>query len=185
MKRNNESWLVQQFRKWLNKQDRETKHNVVSKIRIGKQIIRWIKLPSLALRFIQEQIKRGYFPLLDKNMFKTESPLERAMYYDLRRVYRKEEIIPQYPIEDFWADFALPQYMLMIELDGVTYHQDKRRDQIRDAIIRKHGWTVMRFPTWLIEKKPGEAIRRVVKFTQRASESQSLDQTERKPNEAL
>lgn len=185
MKRNKELWLKQRFQKWLNKQDRETKHNVVSKIRSGKQIIRWIKLPFLAVRFLKEQIDRGYFPHLDKNMFKTESPLERAMYYDLRQAYEKEEIIPQYPIEDFWADFALPKYMLMIELDGATYHQDKKRDQIRDSIIRRHGWTVMRFPYWLIEKKPGEAIRKVVNFTQKANDNQLLDSLDQKTNKVL
>ncbi|SFX52651.1 Very-short-patch-repair endonuclease [Thermoactinomyces sp. DSM 45891] len=173
MKIRKEKWLKKQFNKWMDKKDHETRHKIIVKKRMIEQIIRWIKLPFLAVRFLKEQIARGYLPSLDKNMFKTESPLERAMYYDLRRVYKKEEIIPQYPIGNRWADFALPKYMLMIELDGVTYHQDKKKDQIRDAYIRKQGWTIMRFPTWLIEKKPGEAIRKVVNFTQKARESQS------------
>ncbi|WP_370589799.1 endonuclease domain-containing protein [Thermoactinomyces sp. CICC 10523] len=46
----------------------------------------------------------------------------------------------------YWADFALPDYKLVIELDGKKYHENRKdHDRRRDAYTHRKGWKVMRF----------------------------------------
>ncbi|MBH8599417.1 DUF559 domain-containing protein [Thermoactinomyces sp. CICC 10523] len=62
------------------------------------------------------------------------------------RTSYKGKIIPQYPIGSYWADFALPDYKLVIELDGKKYHENRKdHDRRRDAYTHRKGWKVMRF----------------------------------------
>lgn len=52
---------------------------------------------------------------------------------------------PQYPIGKFFVDFASPQKKIVIECDGVAYH-DKQKDDVRDQELIANGWTVYRIP---------------------------------------
>lgn len=137
----------------------------IVKKREAKQIMRWMIAPFLAVRFIKEQIERGHFPVLDKNMFLTDSVLERWLYYDIRSMY-KGKIKPQYPIGPYWADFALPSYKLVIELDGHQYHKDRKEfDRRRDAFMKRKGWKVMRFTYNDIKKKRTQSIDKIINYT--------------------
>lgn len=140
----------------------ELKHN-------GKQWIRIPIYPILAIKFIIEQVQWGVFPTLDLNMFKTDSILERWLYYDIKSLY-KGRIIPQYVIGPFWADFALPDYKLVIELDGATYHQDKEKDRRRDAFMKKKGWKVLRFTYADIKKRRAASIQKITEYTRKIDE---------------
>jgi very-short-patch-repair endonuclease len=50
---------------------------------------------------------------------------------------------PQFPILDYFADFADPLRKIAIELDGKKFH-DKKRDDIRDSRLHKEGWKIYR-----------------------------------------
>lgn len=50
----------------------------------------------------------------------------------------------QFRIGRRWADFALVEHRLDIEVDGIYWHEAER-DATRDAEIRKKGWSVLRF----------------------------------------
>lgn len=135
--------------------------------RSAKQMVRWILSPFLAIQFIFEQIAWGHFPVLDKNMFMTDSILERWMYYDIRSTY-KGQIISQYPIGPYWADFALPKYKLVIELDGRKYHKGREdHDRRRDAFMRKKGWKVMRFTYHDVKKRRAKSVDKILNYTRK------------------
>ncbi|WP_139179447.1 endonuclease domain-containing protein [Lihuaxuella thermophila] len=136
----------------------EFKHSAKKKLRI-------LLYPFLAIRFIIEQIAWRHFPVLDKNMFLTDSILERWLYYDIRSAY-KGKIIPQYPIGPYWADFALPDYKLVIELDGRKYHKDRtEHDRRRDAYMHRLGWKVMRFSYQDVKKRRAQTIEKILDYT--------------------
>ncbi|SDY84044.1 endonuclease domain-containing protein [Thermoactinomyces sp. DSM 45892] len=154
-------------RKWkkLKKVYRKTRRQYIERKKQVKQTVRWIFSPILAVEFILEQIGRGHLPGLDKNMFLTDSRIERWMYYELRRVEMfKGKIVPQYPISSYWADFAIPEYMLVIELDGQRYHKNRQaHDRGRDAYMYRKGWKVMRFSYNDIKKRRTKAVERILK----------------------
>lgn len=74
-----------------------------------------------------------------------ESPIEYRMISALK--YLGFKPIMQYKIGNFRADIYLEteKDKIVIECDGAAYHQDKDRDNKRDAYMRKRGFKVFRF----------------------------------------
>lgn len=57
------------------------------------------------------------------------------------------EFVEQFPIRckyGYIADFYLPDKRIIIETDGEQFH-DKKRDNKRDAVLRKMGYKILRF----------------------------------------
>jgi very-short-patch-repair endonuclease len=86
------------------------------------------------------------------------SEWERVFY---RAAYAQGiKLIPQYPVDKYFLDFALivGDRRLNIEIDGEHYHRDWdgelcRRDQIRNQRMIELGWDVMRF--WVYQVRDG------------------------------
>jgi very-short-patch-repair endonuclease len=157
----------------LQKAYRRIRRKYIESKKSAIQAVRWTLSPFLAIRFILEQITWGHFPTLDKNMFMTDSILERWLYYDIRRSYRGK-IIPQYPIGPYWADFAIPQYKLVIELDGHKYHKDRKdHDRKRDAYMYRQGWKVMRFSYHDVRKKRAQTIAKIINYTNKIDQQKN------------
>lgn len=70
------------------------------------------------------------------------TPIERSMWCDIRCV--GVVFYPQYPVSNFFVDFANPQWKIAIECDGKDWH-DPAKDAVRDAHLRDIGWRVFRF----------------------------------------
>lgn len=70
------------------------------------------------------------------------TPIERSMWSDIRGT--GIVFYPQYPVLNFFVDFANPQMKIAIECDGKDWH-DPKKDAIRDAKLRDIGWNVYRF----------------------------------------
>ncbi len=88
----------------------------------------------------------------------TESVLEDDLGALIKR-YGLPEPERQYEIEDgdIRFDCAYPDRRLDFEADGDEHHAgllDQRRDAVRDARARALGWTVRRFSTEDIRKRP-------------------------------
>jgi very-short-patch-repair endonuclease len=76
---------------------------------------------------------------LRRNMTDAERTLWRELRHDrLGRRFRR-----QHPIPPYVADFACVEARLVVETDG-GQHAD-RRDQARDAYLRRQGWRILRF----------------------------------------
>jgi len=65
-----------------------------------------------------------------------------ALLRDRRLNYRFRR---QHPIGNYVADFACVGHRLVVELDGSQHADRSGYDQVRDAFIRKQGFTVLRF----------------------------------------
>ena len=54
----------------------------------------------------------------------------------------------QRPVLNFIADFMCKELMLIIEVDGITHTWEEtvKKDEHKEAELRKAGFTVLRFP---------------------------------------
>lgn len=72
-----------------------------------------------------------------------ESPIEEKMTGALQRFGVKIEF--QKEIGPYRADIYVPSDKIVVECDGIEYHQDKERDKKRDKYMRENGYKVLRF----------------------------------------
>ena len=61
--------------------------------------------------------------------------------------------VPQHPAGPYVVDFAWPNLKVALEADGGVHGLDARyrRDRLRDAWLREHGWLVFRVDTTLAD----------------------------------
>ncbi len=77
-----------------------------------------------------------------------ESPIEHRFLECWQRHYPGVYLQPQFWIHDFRVDFALPQALIVIELDGAAAHSSPwnvERDQVRQQYIEGLGFYFIRF----------------------------------------
>ncbi len=84
------------------------------------------------------------------------SSLEKKMKVLLEEL--DQEFIHQFPIDRYFADFVLPKYKLVIEVDGHYWHQDSEKDSKRTKDIENLGWMVVRFDE--DELKNGQRVKK-------------------------
>ena len=71
------------------------------------------------------------------------TPSERCLWEALRREQLGLRFRRQSPMFGFIADFYAPEVALIVEVDGPIH--DPEADRQRDAILRRHGLSVLRF----------------------------------------
>lgn len=69
------------------------------------------------------------------------TPIERLVWGDIRQ--NGLVMYPQFPVLNYFLDFANPAAKVAIECDGREFH-DARKDAERDERLAKIGWTVYR-----------------------------------------
>ena len=60
------------------------------------------------------------------------------------------DFVSQYPVKgSFILDFAFPDKKIGVEADGEVYHSwseiGRNRDRIKNAVMKKKGWIMLRF----------------------------------------
>lgn len=91
-----------------------------------------------------------------------ESWIEQRMYNALTREGFK--VRKQVRCGAYRIDLVLPQYRIAIECDGKQWHsskKQKRHDRKKDAYLRRHGYSVMRFTGSDINSSVGKCVSRV------------------------
>jgi len=99
-----------------------------------------------------------------KRLSECESPVERMFYQAAFDVLKKYDIIPQYPILRYRADFAIPEERIVIEIDGHNYHSSKKKvaaDNKRDRHMLSLGWIVIRFSGSEVYRNPYDCANEV------------------------
>lgn len=74
-------------------------------------------------------------------------------------------VVPQFAVDLYTVDFAIPEDMLIIECDGVYWHNlptQKKRDKAKDARLRRRGWTVLRLTEAAIKESPARCVEQVI-----------------------
>jgi very-short-patch-repair endonuclease len=77
---------------------------------------------------------------------KCESPLEARFF--IFSLDRFPEIEPQFIVDQYRLDFAIPREKVAIEIDGHEFHKTKEqrtKDTKRERYLQSKGWQVIRF----------------------------------------
>lgn len=82
------------------------------------------------------------------------TPIERRVWSDIRD--HRLPLFPQFPVGKYFVDFGNPEHCIAVECDGYQWHQDKEKDQRRDAELARLGWRVVRIPGWMCTLEPYE-----------------------------
>ena len=81
-------------------------------------------------------------PRIDPYFFDWKfTPIENSLWADIRG--NGAPFIPQYPVLDYFIDFANPFLKIGIEADGKQWH-NRDKDKIRDERLLDIGWKVFR-----------------------------------------
>ena len=101
------------------------------------------------------EIKEKDFVLIKKIEFNSReiyrTDIEEIMYQALTK--EDIEFSFQYPIRGkygYIADFFIPSKKLIIECDGRYWHK-KKRDNVRDNVLKKQGYKILRFTDFEIK----------------------------------
>ena len=70
------------------------------------------------------------------------SPIERIAWGSIRD-YGGIVLYPQFPLFNYFIDFANPYLRIGLELDGKDYH-DPEKDEKRDQFLYEYGWIIYR-----------------------------------------
>jgi very-short-patch-repair endonuclease len=88
------------------------------------------------------------------------------------RTYAKEHfehLTAQYEIKHYRVDFAIPDKMLAIELDGHQYHKSREQrttDAQRERALQELGWRVFRFTGSEIHRDMAGCVEQIQRFCQ-------------------
>lgn len=102
-----------------------------------------------ARQFIKRQYDSGktnFYEVFD--FYSIFTPIEFSVWQDIQS--HNAPFLPQYPILNYFADFAEVEKKVVIECDGKQH--DPAIDAIRDKAMAEDGWTVFRIPGWKCAK---------------------------------
>lgn len=105
----------------------------------------------------------------------TKTPIERIFYdYVKKNFTNSDRVFAQYQLTDckpnYVIDFAIPDYMIAIEIDGHDYHKTKEQrtnDAVRERNLQMRGWFVIRFTgseVYSNMKKCGDDLNALIKL---------------------
>lgn len=98
-----------------------------------------------------------------------ESPLEQKFFQSLP-TWLKWITYPQATFGNYRADFAMPLYRLIVEIDGHDYHstpEQKIADANRDRFFAFNGWTVLRYTGREVHGEIEQVILEVTAFAEK------------------
>jgi very-short-patch-repair endonuclease len=90
---------------------------------------------------------------------------EILLWSRLRRLRaRGHAIRRQYPFRGYYLDFACLSRRLVIEVDGYQHGDDRHaeHDAVRDRILQRHGFHVLRFWSSEVRRNLDEVMDRIV-----------------------
>mgnify|MGYP000221077623 CR=1 FL=1 len=70
------------------------------------------------------------------------SPIEEVAWNSIRS-HGRIVLYPQFPVFNYFIDFANPYLKIGLELDGKEYH-NLEKDKTRDELLSKIGWKIFR-----------------------------------------
>ncbi|RUX02680.1 DUF559 domain-containing protein [Mesorhizobium sp. M00.F.Ca.ET.151.01.1.1] len=80
-----------------------------------------------------------------RRLRQSDNDAENALWMELRgRRLNGHKFVRQFPIGNYFADFACRDSQLVVEVDG-RQHVDSKYDQTRDRFMVSNDWSVLRF----------------------------------------
>lgn len=146
-----------------------------------------LELPSIqSTYFLTLQSLKKYYQTNEKEIIKYPyrwfmsypmdwysvlTPIEWRVW-EVIRITGRVILYPQYPVLNYYLDFANPGLKIAVEADGKDFHQDKEKDLRRDQELLSHGWRVFRISGSKINYNP-EPLDREMVFEEEYKEYQN------------
>ncbi len=74
------------------------------------------------------------------------------------------QFLRQLPIEKYVADFVCRKLKLVIEVDGYSHRYTEERDNKKEEVLNKSGYTVLRFSEFQVMKELYNVHRAIESF---------------------
>lgn len=100
-------------------------------------------LTPLIMEVSNENARRWVDPYCGIDWVNMFSPIEAEAWHAIRQ-FGHAPLYPQYPVFNYFIDFANPAMLVAVECDGKEFHKDKEKDKRRDTELVEKGWTVYR-----------------------------------------
>jgi very-short-patch-repair endonuclease len=106
---------------------------------------------ALALRHPGARGARQLSEVLRRSTCLAQSPMESRIRIAIEDARLPVPVL-QYPVGPYFLDLAYPERKIALEYDGRTHltPERARRDLNRQAYVTSEGWTVIRFPAYLV-----------------------------------
>ena len=150
-------------------------------------LVKRLFTPAGAERMLTEVGRRGrrgvgvLRAVLDENALGRERP-DGLLEPRMARLMKDHDLpqwVFQHPVrtpgKKMKIDFAYPELMLAIEVDGYEHHRTKEQlqnDHDRQNLLVELGWTVLRFTWDDVVKRPEQVARRILAVLGRLSRAQ-------------
>lgn len=102
--------------------------------------------------------------------YEFETDIERLLRKSLERKGLTEgsDFYIQHPVKGgYILDFAFPDKMICVEADGDPFHSGekaRKRDAIKNFILKKKGWKVLRFWGSEIYEDVDACVQKIVEY---------------------
>lgn len=96
----------------------------------------------------------------DPDKFDSSYEIVAAIIFVENEIYCKM----QYKILNYQVDFLIPDYHLVLEIDGEQHKTNKGKDSVRDSEIKKElgkGWDILRIPTELLDMNASNLVKAI------------------------
>ena len=80
-----------------------------------------------------------------RDLRRNSTDTERKLWRALRGTPLPAKVRRQHPIGDYIADFAIPHFKLVIEIDGGQHASNTEQDNRRTKMLAVNGYRVIRF----------------------------------------
>lgn len=132
---------------------------------ITRRLTSLTAIHDLLAHHLRRRGTAGLAALADRNRNTpvTHSQAEER-FLDLNRRAHLPEPRVNAQLERYEADFVWPEAKLIVELDGHAYHSSRRaleRDHLRDAELRRQGWTILRFTARQLTTEPEVVVAQI------------------------
>jgi Protein of unknown function (DUF559) len=122
--------------------------------------------------------RRGHGIIRARQALELSDPLSGSVIESEARLLFHEAGLPrpstQHPFGEadlkFFLDFAWPDFMLLVEIDGREFHIGRdpfQRDRTRQNALVRGGWIVLRFTVEDIRQRPARVIAEIRHFLDR------------------
>jgi len=97
-------------------------------------------------RRLESALKKAHMALGKNHLGKTW--IEKKVEWWLKKIEVEYESQKYFYLNGKrrWVDFYLPVYNLIIEVDGENWHQDGKKDKLKDVIAKRNGFDTLRLP---------------------------------------
>jgi len=113
------------------------------------------RFAQLEAAHIASTRKREHWELTERALRKQATPTLSELETRFAEAFRISglPVVPQYALDIYNIDFALPDQKIAVEIDGGNWHstdKHQRGDKGKEVMLRNRGWKLIRFKVDLI-----------------------------------